>query len=188
MALVKCPECGKKISENAKSCPNCGNPIKKIKRRNFGEKIANLENKIKSSKKLKLIIIFSYLFIVLIFIIVVYINANKYETTAYYINGLKPVEITTIGLCNNLSISKGKDIIMGIRGKANEPNRLNPGIVMITLDGGWWLTVPDNIENIDKVKKGTKISVSGKLKKLDCDDALITKFAYVDVYDISIIK
>lgn len=24
MALIKCPECGKEISDTAKSCPNCG--------------------------------------------------------------------------------------------------------------------------------------------------------------------
>lgn len=27
MALIKCPECGKEISDKAESCPNCGNPI-----------------------------------------------------------------------------------------------------------------------------------------------------------------
>ena len=27
MALINCPECGKEISERAKSCPNCGCPI-----------------------------------------------------------------------------------------------------------------------------------------------------------------
>ena len=27
MALMKCPECGKEISDKAKSCPNCGCPI-----------------------------------------------------------------------------------------------------------------------------------------------------------------
>lgn len=27
MALIKCPECGKEISDKAVSCPNCGNPI-----------------------------------------------------------------------------------------------------------------------------------------------------------------
>lgn len=27
MALIKCPECGKKISDKATSCPNCGYPI-----------------------------------------------------------------------------------------------------------------------------------------------------------------
>ena len=30
MALIKCPECGKEISDKAKTCPNCGCPIKKI--------------------------------------------------------------------------------------------------------------------------------------------------------------
>lgn len=27
MALIKCPECGKEISDSAVSCPNCGTPI-----------------------------------------------------------------------------------------------------------------------------------------------------------------
>ena len=27
MALVKCKECGKEISDKAKTCPNCGCPI-----------------------------------------------------------------------------------------------------------------------------------------------------------------
>lgn len=27
MALIKCPECGKEISDKAVSCPNCGNPL-----------------------------------------------------------------------------------------------------------------------------------------------------------------
>lgn len=29
MALIKCPECGKEISDKAKSCPGCGYPINK---------------------------------------------------------------------------------------------------------------------------------------------------------------
>lgn len=28
MALVKCPECGKEVSDNAKTCPNCGRALK----------------------------------------------------------------------------------------------------------------------------------------------------------------
>ena len=27
MALIKCPECGKEISDKAMACPNCGNPM-----------------------------------------------------------------------------------------------------------------------------------------------------------------
>jgi len=28
MTLISCPECGKSVSEKARSCPNCGYPIK----------------------------------------------------------------------------------------------------------------------------------------------------------------
>lgn len=31
MSLIKCPECGKEISDQAKSCPNCGFPTPKFK-------------------------------------------------------------------------------------------------------------------------------------------------------------
>lgn len=31
MALIKCPECGKEISDQATSCPNCGYPIQSLK-------------------------------------------------------------------------------------------------------------------------------------------------------------
>ena len=27
MALIKCPSCGRDVSSNATSCPNCGEPI-----------------------------------------------------------------------------------------------------------------------------------------------------------------
>lgn len=28
MALIKCPECGKEVSDDAKACPNCGHALK----------------------------------------------------------------------------------------------------------------------------------------------------------------
>ena len=28
MAMIKCPECGKEVSDKAASCPSCGTPIK----------------------------------------------------------------------------------------------------------------------------------------------------------------
>ena len=34
MSLIKCPECGKEISNQAESCPNCGYPLKNIKSNN----------------------------------------------------------------------------------------------------------------------------------------------------------
>jgi len=30
MALVKCPECGREVSDKAKACPGCGRPIAKL--------------------------------------------------------------------------------------------------------------------------------------------------------------
>ena len=27
MALIKCPECGRQVSEYAENCPNCGCPM-----------------------------------------------------------------------------------------------------------------------------------------------------------------
>lgn len=32
MAIIKCPECGKDISDRAENCPNCGCPMEEIKR------------------------------------------------------------------------------------------------------------------------------------------------------------
>ena len=33
MALIKCPECGKEISDKANACPNCGNPINVVEKK-----------------------------------------------------------------------------------------------------------------------------------------------------------
>ena len=30
MALIKCKECGKEVSDKALQCPNCGAPVKKL--------------------------------------------------------------------------------------------------------------------------------------------------------------
>lgn len=38
MALIKCTECGKEISQKAKTCPSCGAPVKSI-----GNALADLQ-------------------------------------------------------------------------------------------------------------------------------------------------
>lgn len=48
MALIKCSECGKEISDQAASCPNCGCPIKKV---NSDSGEDNSEKKIEISIK-----------------------------------------------------------------------------------------------------------------------------------------
>lgn len=47
MALIKCVECGKEISELADACPHCGNPINK--------KIQTIEGTSKQWKVIKLV-------------------------------------------------------------------------------------------------------------------------------------
>lgn len=45
MALIKCPECGKEISNKAESCPNCGY---QLKNKDIRQKYNDKENVIKS--------------------------------------------------------------------------------------------------------------------------------------------
>ena len=41
MALLKCYECGRDVSSDAQSCPNCGAPTKRIKKDNTPKKISS---------------------------------------------------------------------------------------------------------------------------------------------------
>lgn len=63
MALIKCPECRKEISDTIKSCPHCGFKMKTSKNNKILEKV-------KSNKKIQIILGIILLIIVLVFIIV----------------------------------------------------------------------------------------------------------------------
>lgn len=52
MSLIKCPECGKEVSEHAKVCPNCGYPIPEIKEVSFKEVTKEID-KTKNRKEKK---------------------------------------------------------------------------------------------------------------------------------------
>ena len=56
MALIKCPECGKEISDRAKKCPNCGFPIKR-------KNVRTLKKK-KKSKSIFIIFTLTILFFI----------------------------------------------------------------------------------------------------------------------------
>lgn len=73
MALIKCPECGKEISDKASSCPNCGCPIE-IQRSEVSSNISDQPITGQSSKKSnkKIIPIVIALLVVAILGIVVY--------------------------------------------------------------------------------------------------------------------
>ena len=61
MALIKCFDCGMKVSTNAKTCPHCGCPVaysikrklqeKKIEQQNIIEEYDILDHKLKLDKE-----------------------------------------------------------------------------------------------------------------------------------------
>ena len=48
MAIIKCPECGKEVSDKAKVCPNCAYPIAEL---NSSKLYSTYQNKNDSSSK-----------------------------------------------------------------------------------------------------------------------------------------
>lgn len=64
MALVKCPECGARISTEAKTCPKCGYILKKEK--NFFESLISVIA--------DMLLIFVYLFLGFMALAVIYVS------------------------------------------------------------------------------------------------------------------
>lgn len=73
MALIKCPECGKEVSDKAQACIHCGCPIQsvKIEQNNISDKkeMFDVEYPVKNGKKKIVIIIASVLLFFVLFII-----------------------------------------------------------------------------------------------------------------------
>jgi DNA-directed RNA polymerase subunit RPC12/RpoP len=63
MALIKCAECGKEISDQAAACPNCGNPV--------GMRAVTIQ---RTHKRWKIGIIIA---VVLIFLGLAYLGSNS---------------------------------------------------------------------------------------------------------------
>lgn len=61
MALIKCPECAREISDRAPVCPNCGVPIAVTSEQKINE--SNMVTIQETSKRLKGLIIISTLLI-----------------------------------------------------------------------------------------------------------------------------
>ena len=72
MALIKCSECGKKISDKSTTCINCGCPVKEIKKQEKKEEERiKKENKPKKDHKKLIIIIISLCILIPIIIIII---------------------------------------------------------------------------------------------------------------------
>lgn len=68
MAIIKCPECGKEISDQAEKCPECGYPIKK--------QLNSKQLNVKTNKKMVPIITGAIICLVVIVGVLFYVNKN----------------------------------------------------------------------------------------------------------------
>ncbi|HHF6246612.1 TPA: zinc ribbon domain-containing protein [Haemophilus influenzae] len=68
MSLTRCPECRKKISENAENCPNCGFPFKQKDLEMYKQRLEarRLHNEEVNRKSTKLHIIWFCIFAIFI--------------------------------------------------------------------------------------------------------------------------
>ena len=71
MSLIKCPECGKEISDIAESCPNCGYPIKRKLNSNSSIKLneVNKKNHKKSEMQTARLIVSIIMLVLSIFVL-----------------------------------------------------------------------------------------------------------------------
>lgn len=74
MALIKCSECGKEVSDKANACPNCGAPIKE------DEIKKEIKAGINMTKKLAIVLVIILVIIIIsVFIFGYFIPAHTYN-------------------------------------------------------------------------------------------------------------
>lgn len=69
MALIKCPECGKDISDKVKNCPNCGFPIAEEKQEAQKVEISSVNIKINKERRNKIIKVCSVLICLVLLVV-----------------------------------------------------------------------------------------------------------------------
>ena len=115
MALIKCRECGKEISDKASTCPHCGIEIKKDKIKK--DKIKkDKNNKVKKSKKKLILIILSVIFIIGIIITLFFLFRENEVQTNLRDDTKQQVEIIT----EYINIRESQDVSSDILGKVHK--------------------------------------------------------------------
>ena len=92
MALIKCPECGKEVSDKSKVCIHCGYPIEENNNKEYQKDVITIEQAGRSAeldntngrKKIKILLPVAFI-VMIIFIIVFYINNMSHKD--YYAGG-----------------------------------------------------------------------------------------------------
>lgn len=94
MALIKCPECGKEISDKASFCPGCGCPMepKKEKEQNIYGRQTEKEGEVEKRKGKKYKLKLSHMIIALILIIALAITTVFIIKNVDYNNAVKAFE------------------------------------------------------------------------------------------------
>lgn len=86
MALIKCSECGKEISDKATVCPNCGNPVSSV---NVANPTAITDKRTAKPKKLLAIIMVGIALICVCAFL--YFQQQKQAERSQYINNLNAI-------------------------------------------------------------------------------------------------
>ncbi|MDE7295074.1 MAG: zinc-ribbon domain-containing protein [Oscillospiraceae bacterium] len=81
MALIKCPECGKKVSDMAKACPKCGMPLDNLNTTDIDKEVVSGNSTVikkVQSKKILIIIAACLLALIAVFLIYLY-GGSQYK-------------------------------------------------------------------------------------------------------------
>ena len=107
MALVKCPECGKEISDSATTCPNCGVNVQKLwKKQKQAEKDQKaMEEWSKMTPKEKRTGIIGLIIIVILAILIVSCVSNTGDPKCGACRGSGYYQKKTCPICNGTGYS-----------------------------------------------------------------------------------
>jgi RNA polymerase subunit RPABC4/transcription elongation factor Spt4 len=170
MALIKCAECGKEVSDQAFVCPNCGNPINSAQR--SGSMIIKAQKPAKkTSGCLKLIGIISIAFLAAIIIAAYKGSSSRSGGTgttaprAAQTQAAPAIDVTATALVkayesNEISADaqyKGKNV--NIKGRVEDISTSFTGLPRVTLRGTGML------QNVYADFKRNQMEEAGRLSK-----------------------
>lgn len=115
MALIKCSECGKEISDKAKACPNCGCPVKVEQKNN---EIPNNKQKEKNAGFITFLNIIRYIigifFLFASLICLISSKGNILYTVGYLLWGISIIPFTYNLIWKNKNVEKNIRITIQI--------------------------------------------------------------------------